>query len=363
MMRRYSMTVTESDKARNLRRDRSPRLGCRPLRPIVLAVIAALATLACQDRGTKPATLQPLPRLYVANEGSNSITVIDPATLKTVARVSTGAHPHNVNVDPLGRYFYVTNYHGDALQVFDVRTNSRLATVPMGRQPAHVVPDPSGKLLYVSSEGGTTLSAVTVPEFRTAEIYELKGNGPHGHVISPDGRFLLTPNSRSGNISQVDLVDKKIDLISLPPGAKPVAMGLDRDGKSAYVSDAGLNQVHKIDLAAKTVSGSLSVGGRPIQVPVHPTRPVLYVPCMEDGTVYKIDLENWKVEKAIPAGKGAHGIAYSPDGRFAYVTLTWEKPKGRVAVIDIENDRVLTTFEVEDSPNGIALLFGKNQGS
>ncbi|MCI0526242.1 MAG: hypothetical protein L0Y56_02140, partial [Nitrospira sp.] len=189
------------------------------------------------------------------------------------------------------------------------------------------------------------------------------GQGPHGHVISKDGRILLTPNSRSGDVSVIDLVQHKTELIKLPSGAKPVAMGITSDGRFAFVTDSGLNQVHRIDVARKLLLGSLPVGKRPIQIPVHPTRPLLYIPCMEDDALYKIDIEKWKVEKVIRAGKGAHGIAYSADGKHAYVTLTWEKPKGKVAVVDMEKDKILISIEVEEAPNGVALLLGKNQGS
>ena len=128
------------------------------------------------------------------------------------------------------------------------------------------------------------------------------------------------------------------------------------------MTDAGLNQVYKVDIANKTLLASLSVGKRPTQVPVHPTRDMLYIPCMESDAVYKIDLQTWKVAKIISVGKGPQGIAYTADGRYAYVTLTSEKPNGRVAVIDTETDTVQTTFPVESAPNGIALLYGKNQG-
>jgi DNA-binding beta-propeller fold protein YncE len=84
---------------------------------------------------------------------------------------------------------------------------------------------------------------------------------------------------------------------------------------------------------------------------------------MEDGALYKVNIEKWKVERVIPVGKGAHGITYSPDGKYAYVTLTWEKPKGKVAVVDMEKDKMLISIEVEEAPNGVAFLFGKNQGS
>lgn len=308
----------------------------------------------------------PLQRLYVVNEISDSVSVFDLANLSTVAEVSTGIRPKDVNVDPKGRYFYVTvlftKESDDLVQVFDVATNALLTSVVTGHQPSQVVPDHTGARLYVSNEAASTLSVISVPEFKLMETVKVKGRGPHGLVITPDGRFVLTSNRRSGDVSMVDLARHRVDRIELPSGAKPMAMGMTGDGKFAYVTDVGLNQVHRIDVAQKTVVASLSVGKRPMQATVHPTRPFLYIPCMESSAVYKVDLENWRVEKIIPVGLGPRGVAYRADGRYAYVTLSGEKPRGRVAVIDTETDTIASTFPADDSPVGIAVLFGKNQG-
>jgi DNA-binding beta-propeller fold protein YncE len=214
----------------------------------------------------------------------------------------------------------------------------------------------------VASKATNTVSVVAVPEFKRIETIKLMGKGPQGPAITPDGKTLLTPNSRSGDVSVVDLERGSVDLIKLPPGAKPMAIGVNQNGQLAYVTDAGLNQVHKIDIAGKAVLASLSVGGRPMQTPTHPTRPFLYIPCMDAAAVYKVDIDTWKVAKVIPVGRGAQGIAYTGDGRYAYVTLTWETPHGKVAVINTETDAVETTLSSQGAPNGIAVLFGKNQG-
>jgi YVTN family beta-propeller protein len=308
----------------------------------------------------------PLQRLYVVNNVSSSVSVIDLATLGPVAEVPTGERPHDVNVDPQGRYFYVTvlftEASDDLLQIFDVNTNALIASVVTGHQPVHVVPDHAGDRVYVSNQAASTLSVISVPEFKVVETVKLKGRGPQGHVVTPDGRYVLTPNSRTGDVSIVDLARHQVDRIELPSGVKPTAMGITGDGKFAFVTDVGLNQVHRIDVAQKTVVASLSVGKRPMQATVHPTRPFLYIPCMDSAAVYKVDLDNWRVEKVIPVGDGPRGIAYRADGKYAYVTLSGEKPKGRVAVIDTETDTVQSTFPVGDAPIGIAALFGKNQG-
>jgi YVTN family beta-propeller protein len=163
-------------------------------------------------------------------------------------------------------------------------------------------------------------------------------------------------------VSVIDLPRKRVDLIKLPPGARPVAVGVGEHGRIAYVTDAGLNQVYKIDLAGREVLASLAVGKTPMQTPRHPTRPFLYIPCMDSAGVYKVDVNAWTVSKVIEVGRGAQGIAYTRDGRYAYVTVTLESPHGKIAVIDTETDTVETTLPSGDGPNGIAVLFGKNQG-
>jgi len=307
-----------------------------------------------------------LQRSYVVNEFSDTVSVVDPTDLTLLASVPTGIHPQGVNVDPLGRYFYVTvrftKESDDLLEVFDVRTNAPMASVKVGHQPDHLVPDRTGARLYVSNKASNTLSIIAVPEFAVLETLKLKGRGPEGLVMAPDGRMLFIPNRYTGDVSVIDLAQRKMDRIKLPHGAKPVAMGIARDGRFAFVTDEGLNQVHKIDVDGKAVVASLSVGQRPVQAPLHPTRPFLYIPCRASGEVYKVDVNAWKVDKVISVGKGAHGIAYAADGRYAYVTLSLEKPRGRVAVIDTETDRVTATFPVDKAPTGIAVLFGKNQG-
>lgn len=322
------------------------------------AVLVCLATIAAGPL--------PLQRLYVVNEFSDTVSVIDPTALTLLATVPTGVRPHGVNVDPLGRYFYVTvrftKESDDLVEVFDVRTNAPVASVKTGHQPMQIVPDPAGRRLYVSNQAANTLSVIAVPAFRVIETLKLKGRGPQGLVLTPDGRTLLIPNRYTGDVSVLDLAHRTSGRLKLPHGAKPVAMGVTRDGRFAFVTDEGLNQVHKIDVVNKTVVASLAVGRHPAQAPLHPTRPFLYIPCTESAAVYKVDVAAWKVAAVIPVGQGPYGIAYGADGRYAYVTLSGEKPLGQVAVIDTETDRVWVTVPVDKSPTGIARLFGKNQG-
>ena len=48
-------------------------------------------------------------KVYVANEGANTVSVLEATTLKTLGRLPVGKMPHNIQVSPDGRFAWVTN--------------------------------------------------------------------------------------------------------------------------------------------------------------------------------------------------------------------------------------------------------------
>ncbi|HEX7128250.1 MAG TPA: YncE family protein [Thermodesulfobacteriota bacterium] len=123
------------------------------------------------------------PRVYVANEGSDSVSVVDPALRRQLTVVEVGESPHNVQVSPDGTLAWVTNEgarekdeaheamsgaeHGDMARrgeiwAIDTETNAVVAKVPVGKHPAHVVLGPGGRYAYVTNIYGGTLSILDV---------------------------------------------------------------------------------------------------------------------------------------------------------------------------------------------------------
>jgi YVTN family beta-propeller protein len=118
-------------------------------RSLKLAVIgmAAFAGAALAAPGT----------VYVADEGSDTVSVLDAASFKRVAAIAVGRQPHNVQVSPDGKLAWVTNngesrkaerghagmskdehvtnIYANTVSVLDVRSAKVVATVPVGRAP------------------------------------------------------------------------------------------------------------------------------------------------------------------------------------------------------------------------------------
>ena len=74
-------------------------------------------------------------RIYVANDCSDNVSVIDGASNTVVATVAVGSGPYGVAVNPNTNRIYVTNAGSDNVSVIDGATNTVVATVAVGSRP------------------------------------------------------------------------------------------------------------------------------------------------------------------------------------------------------------------------------------
>src|SRR2546426_6956690 len=91
-------------------------------------------------------------RVFVTNEKSDDVTVIDATTRKVVTTIPVGKRPRGVAVSPDGRRVYVTNSNSDSLSVIDTKSLAVLRTVPAGPRPQGVDLHPARAAVYVGNE-------------------------------------------------------------------------------------------------------------------------------------------------------------------------------------------------------------------
>jgi YVTN family beta-propeller protein len=88
--------------------------------------------------------------LYVANAGSNDLSVINVGTGEGVANIRLGAHPRGLALSPDGSWLYVNNTLDGKLTVIDTRTLNVVGDVPLTTIPL-APPLLLGKRLFHSS--------------------------------------------------------------------------------------------------------------------------------------------------------------------------------------------------------------------
>ena len=292
---------------------------------------------------------------YVANNETNSVTVIDVSTHAVIATVPVGAGPSGVAATPDGRFVYVTNNRGPefSVSVIDAESNSVVATVPVGPMPTGVVATPDGRFVYVLL-GGT--GAVTAIDTATNTVVATAqfGNGA-GYInlaLGPDGRFLYIANAFLDSVTVLDTATGTVRA-TVPVGDAPFDVAVTPDGRFAYAANllAIENALSAIDTATNTVAASVPLEQGSQGIAIHPGGRFAYVTQALSNTVAVVDLQANARVASVPAGGVPYRVAVTPDGGFAYVT---NQESASVSVIDTAGNSVVASIPVGLVPHGVA---------
>jgi YVTN family beta-propeller protein/VCBS repeat-containing protein len=153
-------------------------------------------------------------RLYVANRGSNTVSVINTATNTVTASIAVGSQPTSMALGPQGR-LYVVNTGASSVSVIDTTSNSVVGqAISVGPSPTSVAFSPDGALAYVTNANDTIsmIDAATNTVVRTA-AFDTDTAGGHVIAVAPNGTVYVT-----------DAADKTVRVLTVSYGnTAPVA--------------------------------------------------------------------------------------------------------------------------------------------
>jgi len=302
---------------------------------------------------------QTLGKVYVTNQDSDSVSVIDVETLTVVATIPVGDVPHNVNHTPDGRLVLVTNKNvnvdaASSLSIIDSHTDQVTATIEnIGDRIEHVVSTRPG-VAYVTEDLGR--NAVVVLDLEKARVSRFipVGVKPHGLWSAPGGDALFVPNQLSGTLSKIGLDTNRV-VAEAAVGRTPTMAAVTPDGTIVYVTLFGERGVAVVnaELAESErmqINDVIPVGERPAQVAVTPDGRYVLVPCEGPGSLYVIDARTHDIVATIPTGAKAHGVDVSADGKLAFVS-NWDD--GTLSVVDLAKLSVMKQIKVGAAPAGV----------
>ncbi len=292
--------------------------------------------------------------VWVANEDGASLSLIDAGTNKVVTSVEGVEGPHNVQVSPDSRSVWAVSGHDSMAVMLDAGTLAMHGAVRTGAAPAHVIVTPDGKTIYTTNGADGTATAIDAATMKPRSTIPV-GAGPHGLRPSPDGRWVYVANVSGNTLSVIDTATNR-NVADIEVGRAPAQVAFSPDGRFVYASVNAEDAVVKVDVETREVVGRVSVGDGPIQTYVSPDN--RYVLAANQGTkerpgttVSVIDTTTFTVARTVETGQGAHGVVVDPSSRHAYVTNLYGND---VAVLDLNELRVVGRIPVGDKPNGIS---------
>jgi YVTN family beta-propeller protein len=213
--------------------------------------------------------------LYVSNEVTAEMTVLDPSSGDVRARVPVGGEPEGVTIRPDGKAVYVTSEQDNQVTVIDTNTLTTIGRVSTGIRPRAVVFTSDGGLGFVTNEGegtvtvfdaarNTPVSTITI----TQNSPTPSGPRPMGAVLARDGKQLYVTTGRGGSVAVID-VGTRSQVRSIDgAGNRPWGIALSRDGMHLYTANGTSNDVSFVNISTGNVDKRIQIGGLPWGVAV-----------------------------------------------------------------------------------------------
>jgi YVTN family beta-propeller protein len=320
----------------------------------LLFVAWLVGSAARAQQTVSPATNQ---RLLVLSKNDQQLSIVDPASLKILARMPAGPDPHEVVASTDGTRAYISNYGGGAyntLTVIDLVNQKSLGTVDLGalRGP-HGLHFVGGKVWFTAEAA----KAIGSYNPSTNKIDLVLGSGQDGtHMIYtfPDLARIVTTNVGSGSVT---FFEKRAgprenwSITTISAGGRAEGFDVTPGGKTVWAANAQEGTITMIDVASKTVATFAANVQGANRLKFTPDGTLALVSTLGSPDLRLIKASDRSEVKRIPVGTGAAGIEIQPDGARAYVACS---PDNYVAVIDLQSMQVVGRIDAGRNPDGLA---------
>ena len=333
--------------------------------------LTALAgILLCTVSFSLAAAQQSKLRIIQTNSAGDNIDIIDAATNKVVGEIKGIEAPHGVAVAPDNSRIYISEQATNTVTVVDGKTLQVTKRIPLSGNPNLIDLTPDGRWLYVAialtyddlsefpqikanPSGGVDI--IDTASLQNVKTIAIRG-GVHDLNVTPDGKYVIVGNSRGAKppANVMTVVDTRTNEIAwtLPmnPAPSPMAVTKNPDGSTdkIYAQLGGFNGFAVLDFATRARTNQIKLpdmapdkqnpfGGPAAShgIAVTADQKILLVNSRLNSALYAYSLPDLKLlGGAALGGKGAGWLTISPDDKTAYVA---NEHTNNVSVVDIKS--------------------------
>ncbi len=313
---------------------------------------------------------QSTPRLSLIalSKSDHTLAIVDPVTLRVIARVPVGQDPHEVIASADGKTAYVSIYGGGSLHELNVI--DLIAQKPLFNIDTRPLFGPHGLAfangkVWFTAEGSKAIGSYDPV---TGKLDWSMGTGQdrtHMIYVSADGKKIYTTNVSSGTVSI--LTDTLMQPGKFaPPDAKPheewtqtivpTAKGsegfdVSPDGKEVWTAASEDGTISIIDLNTKKLQTKIDakvLGANRLKFTLDGK--LVFISTLRDGQLFIYNAVSHKEVKRVNIGHGAAGILMDPNGTRVFVACTGDN---YIAIIDLKTLEVTGHLDVGGGPDGM----------
>src|ERR1700757_4458514 len=309
-------------------------------------------------------------RVYAADQTSNTVSVIDPAENKLLGVIRLGdpvpgaLSPlykgqllvHGMGYSPDSKTLAVVSVGSNSVTLIDPATNKVKGGVYVGRSPHEAFFTPNGRELWATVRGENYVSVIDPAQMKETRRIEL-ANGPGMTMFGPDGKYAFVCSSFTPELAVIDVASHKVikRLPQVSPFSPLIAVTPENDEVWITLKDVGKVQIYsaKPPFDQKAV---LDTGPITNHLNFANNRNGKFAYVTIGGTNEVKVFRRGKTPElvaTIPTGELPHGIWPSGDGSHVYVAL---ENGEHCAAIDTVANKVIANIPIGQTTQALVYV-------
>jgi len=294
-------------------------------------------------------------RVYVPDNGADSVTEIDPVTYKVLNTTHVPHSPEHVVPSWDLRTLWVNSDQGNALTPIDPATG-KIGTPVAVDDPYNLYFTPDGRYAVVMAEAHKQIVFRDPHTLKVVNTVPVPCSGVNHVDFSPDGRYFIASCEFSGDLVKVDTAQQKIIGTLHLPGRHPMPQDvkISPDGRTWYVADMDSAGVWVLDGDAFTSPTLLPTGLGAHGLYVSRDSRYLYISNRAEGSVSVLEFATGKLTAKwrLPGGGSPDMGGLSPHGTVLWLSGRYN---GEVYVISTVDGHLITKIKVPANPHGLCV--------
>lgn len=303
----------------------------------------------------------PASSLLILSKAEQTLSIVDPATLKVIARMPSGPDPHEVVASGDGKTAYISNHGGGAyntITVVDLVAQKTEPAIDLGALRApHGLMYAGGKVWF-TAEAAKAIGSYDPASKKIDWILGTGQNRTHMIYVFEDLKRIVISNVGSATMTFIEKSSGRPPAGGSPPPGGPnprrptgapggdwdeavIAVGrgaegfdVAPDGKELWAANAQDGTISILDIGNKKVTQTLDANVRTAnRLKFTPDGKLVFVSTLGGPELAIFDAASRKQVKRVKMGRGAAGIQMHPDGTRAFIACT---PDDTVEVVDLK---------------------------
>ena len=277
------------------------------------------------------------------NAAGDNVHLIDPTT-NTIAGEITGVEViHGVAAAPDGSRLYLSNESTDTLDIVDTKTLKVTKQIPLSGRPNNVAIHKDGRRVYVAIQGtGGGVDVIdTVADEHVKFIRILRG--VHNTFITPDSKYVVAGSTGGRTATIIDTeLERPVWALHFEGGVRPLTFDTNPDGstRNMYVQITNLHGFAVVDFEKRVEVRRITlpdvspaernregIQGAPAHgIKMSPDGTTLWSTSKVNSHVYAYSLPDLEYVGGVRVGTVPDWLTFTPDSRFLYVANATRTP-------------------------------------